>query len=283
MKTAIVTDSTAYIPKELRDQLNIHMIPLSVIFGGETYQEEVDITASEFYEEVSTQEKLPTTSQPPVGKFVELFDKLSKDYDAVISIHLSSGISGTYQGAVQAGEMVEGIKVYPYDSEISCMIQGFYAIEGAKLGREGKTAEEIVALLDEMKQSVQAYFMVDDLAHLQRGGRLSQAQAIIGSLLQVKPLLHFVDKVIVPFEKIRTKKKALKRVESLLEEAVASGEEFQASIIHANREEDAIEWKNELQEKYPNVEFNVSIFGPVIGTHLGEGSMGMGWARKMSR
>ncbi|MCA1061387.1 DegV family protein [Rossellomorea aquimaris] len=283
MKTAIVTDSTAYIPKELRDRLNIHMIPLSVIFGGETYQEEVDITAEEFYEEVSVQEKLPTTSQPPVGQFVELFEKLSKDYDAVISIHLSSGISGTYQGAVQAGEMVEGIKVYPYDSEISCMIQGFYAVEGAKLEREGKTAEEIVALLDEMKESVQAYFMVDDLAHLQRGGRLSQAQAIIGSLLQVKPLLHFVDKVIVPFEKIRTKKKALKRVEGILEEAVQSGEAYQASIIHANREEEAIEWKNELQEKYPNVEFNVSYFGPVIGTHLGEGSMGMGWARKMSK
>ncbi|MBN8193962.1 DegV family protein [Bacillus sp. NTK074B] len=283
MKTAIVTDSTAYIPKELRDRLNIHMIPLSVIFGGETYQEEVDITATEFYEEVSVQDKLPTTSQPPVGQFVELFEKLSADYDAVISIHLSSGISGTYQGAVQAGQMVEGIKVYPYDSEISCMIQGFYAIEGAKLEREGKTAEEIVMLLDEMKKSVQAYFMVDDLAHLQRGGRLSQAQAIIGSLLQVKPLLHFVDKVIVPFEKIRTKKKALKRVEGILEEAVASGEAYQASIIHANREEEAIEWKNELEGKYPNVEFSLSYFGPVIGTHLGEGALGMGWARKMSR
>jgi DegV family protein with EDD domain len=282
MKTAIVTDSTAYIPKELRDSLNIHMIPLSVILGGETYREEIDITANEFYEEVVSQDKLPTTSQPPVGEFVELFEKLSRDYDAVVSIHLSSGISGTYQGAVQAGEMVDGIKVYPYDSEISCMIQGFYGLEGAKLAREGKGAEEIVRLLDEMKKSVQAYFMVDDLAHLQRGGRLSQAQAIIGSLLQVKPLLHFVDKVIVPFEKIRTRKKALKRVEGLLEDAVKDGGTYQASIIHANREEEAVEWMKELSEKYPNVEFDVSYFGPVIGTHLGEGSMGMGWARKIS-
>jgi DegV family protein with EDD domain len=282
MKTAIVTDSTAYIPKELRESLNIHMIPLSVILGGETYREEIDITANEFYEEVVTQDKLPTTSQPPVGEFVELFEKLSRDYDAVVSIHLSSGISGTYQGAVQAGEMVDGIEVYAYDSEISCMIQGFYALEGAKLAREGKGAEEIVRLLDEMKESVQAYFMVDDLAHLQRGGRLSQAQAIIGSLLQVKPLLHFVDKVIVPFEKIRTRKKALKRVEGLLEDAVKDGASYQASIIHANREEEAVEWKKELSAKYPNVEFDVSYFGPVIGTHLGEGSMGMGWARKIS-
>ncbi|OAT81560.1 fatty acid-binding protein DegV [Bacillus sp. MKU004] len=282
MKTAIVTDSTAYIPKELRESLNIHMIPLSVILGGETYREEIDITAREFYEEVTHEDKLPTTSQPPVGEFVELFEKLSRDYDAVISIHLSSGISGTYQGAVQAGEMVDGIKVYPYDSEISCMIQGFYALEGAKLAREGKGAEEIVRLLDEMKKSVQAYFMVDDLAHLQRGGRLSQAQAIIGSLLQVKPLLHFVDKVIVPFEKIRTRKKALKRVEGLLEEAVKDGGAYQASIIHANREGEAVEWMKELSEKYPNVEFDVSYFGPVIGTHLGEGSMGMGWGKRLT-
>ncbi|WP_064093091.1 DegV family protein [Rossellomorea aquimaris] len=283
MKTAIVTDSTAYISNALRDQLNIHMIPLSVIFGGETYREEIDITANEFYEEVRSQDRLPTTSQPPIGHFVELFETLSKEYDAVISIHLSSGISGTYQGAVSAGEMVEGIDVYAYDSEISCMVQGFYALEAAKLGREGKTAEEIVTLLDEMKQSVRAYFMVDDLSHLQRGGRLSSAQAIIGSLLQVKPLLHFVDKVIVPFEKIRTKKKALKRIESLLEEDVKSGEIFQASIIHANREEEAMEWMEELQRKYPNVEFDVSYFGPVIGTHLGEGSMGMGWSRRVSQ
>jgi DegV family protein with EDD domain len=282
MKTAIVTDSTAYIPKELRESLNIHMIPLSVILGGETYREEIDITAGEFYEEVTHQDKLPTTSQPPVGEFVELFEKLSRDNDAVISVHLSSGISGTFQGAVQAAGMVEGIKVFPYDSEISCMIQGFYALEGAKLAREGKDAEEIVRLLDEMKETVQAYFMVDDLAHLQRGGRLSQAQAIIGSLLQVKPLLHFVDKVIVPFEKIRTRKKALKRVEGLLEDAVKDGGSYQASIIHANREEEAIEWMKELTEKYPNVEFNVSYFGPVIGTHLGEGSMGMGWGKRLT-
>lgn len=282
MKTAIVTDSTAYIPKELRESLNIHMIPLSVILGGETYREEIDITAGEFYEEVTNQDKLPTTSQPPVGEFVELFEKLASDYDAVISVHLSSGISGTYQGAVQAAGMVDGIKVYPYDSEISCMIQGFYALEGAKLAREGKGAEEIVRLLDEMKQTVQAYFMVDDLAHLQRGGRLSQAQAIIGSLLQVKPLLHFVDKVIVPFEKIRTRKKALKRVEGLLEDAVKDGGSYQASIIHANREEEAVEWMMELSERYPNVEFNVSYFGPVIGTHLGEGSMGMGWGKRLT-
>lgn len=281
MKTAVVTDSTAYIPKELREKLDIYMIPLSVIFGNETYREEIDISASDFYEEVKYKE-LPTTSQPPVGQFVELFEKLSKEYDAVISIHLSSGISGTYQGAVTAGGMVEGIKVYPFDSEISCMVQGFYVLESAEMAASGKSPQEIIKRLDEMKQSIRAYFMVDDLSHLQRGGRLSSAQALIGSLLQVKPLLHFKEKVIVPFEKIRTRKKAMKRIVELLEEDAKSGEPYRAAIIHANREEEANEWKAELEAQFPNVEFMISYFGPVIGTHLGEGSMGLGWVKKKS-
>lgn len=279
MKTAIVTDSTAYIPKELREKLNIHMIPLNVIFGNETYEEEKEICAADFYEMVKHKD-LPTTSQPSAGQFVALFEKLAKDYDAVISIHLSSGISGTFQGAVAAGNMVENIEAFSFDSEISCMVQGFYAIEAAEMAMAGKAPQEIIARLEEMKKSVRAYFMVDDLSHLQRGGRLSSAQAIIGSLLQVKPILHFADKVIVPFEKIRTRKKALKRVVELLESDVMSGEPYRAVIIHANREEEAKEWKEELEAQFPHVEFMISYFGAVIGTHLGEGSMGLGWVKK---
>lgn len=279
MKTAVVTDSTAYIPKELREKWNIHMIPLSVIFENETYREEIDISAEAFCEEVK-QRDLPTTSMPPIGEFVELFEKLANEYDEVVSIHLSSGISGTFQGAVSAGEMVEGIKVFVFDSEVSAMPQGFYALEAAKMAEQGRSGEEIIARLNEVKKSAKAYFMVDDLSHLQRGGRLSSAQALIGSLLQVKPLLHFEDKKIVPFEKVRTRKKALNRVVELLAEDAGSGEEYRAVVIHANREEEAKEWKSELEAQFPNVEFMLSYFGPVIGTHLGEGSMGMGWYKK---
>lgn len=279
MRTAVVTDSTAYIPKELRDKWKIEMIPLSVIFGNETYREDIDISAEAFYEEVKNRE-LPTTSQPPIGEFVELFEKLAKDYEAVVTIHLSSGISGTYQGAVTAGEMVEGIKVFAFDSEISAMVQGFYALEAAEMAAEGRSAEDIMARLEEMRHSIRAYFMVDDLDHLQRGGRLSSAQALIGSLLQVKPLLHFEDKKIVPFEKIRTRKKAMNRVVELLSADAAGGGEYRAVVIHANREQEALQWKKELEEQFPNVEFMLSYFGPVIGTHLGEGSMGMGWYKK---
>lgn len=280
MKTAVVTDSTAYIPRHVRENLNIHMIPLSVVINGESYREEIDISTDDFYKEVRHGNKLPTTTQPPVGEFEKLFADLAQDYDAIITIHLSSGISGTFQTAVAAGQMVENVKVYPYDSEISCMPQGFYVIKAALLAQEGKHPDEIIAELDRLKENMRAYFMVDDLSHLQRGGRLSSAQAIVGSLLNIKPLLHFVDKVIVPFEKIRTRKKAMKRIVELLDEDVKKGKDLQATIIHANRLEDAVAWKSELAKMYPNIDFTISYFGPVIGTHLGEGALGLGWTTK---
>lgn len=279
MKTAIVTDSTAYLPVELREQLDIHMIPLTVTLDGVAYEEEIDIQATEFYDKVRGNGPLPKTSQPPVGKFVELFETLKEQYEAVISIHLSSGISGTYAGAVQAGGMVDGIEFYAFDSELSCYLQGFYVIRAAEMARQGATPDQILAKLAEMKQTMRAYFMVDDLAHLQRGGRLSGAQAFIGSLLQVKPLLHFQDKVIVPYEKIRTRKKAMKRIADMLAEDAAKMP-LEASIIHANRLEEAEAWRAELSEQMPDVHFTISHFGPVIGTHLGEGAMGLGWVKR---
>lgn len=277
MRTAILTDSTAYIPPEVRKEYGIHMIPLNVIFGNESYQEEVEISASDFYEQVKHSEELPKTSQPSIGLFVTTLQNLAKDYDAVISIHLSSAISGTFQAAITASGMVEKIKMYAYDTEISCMAQGFYALEAAKLAQEGQEPEAIIERLDQIKQTSRAYFMVDDLKHLQRGGRLNGAQAIVGSLLQVKPILHFVDKQIVPFEKIRTEKKAWKRIMDLFAEDATIGDSMKASVIHANRLEKAEEIQREIQEKYPNVDVSISYFGPVIGTHLGEGALGLAW------
>lgn len=277
MSIAVITDSTAYLTPEEREKYNIHMIPLSVNLEDGVFEEEIEIQAEEFYDKVRESKVFPKTTQPPIGKFVELFETLAKDYDEVICVHLSSGISGTFQGALQAGEMVEGIDVYGFDSEVSCAPQGYYAVEAAKMAQEGKSSAEILDRLDELKNLMRAYFIVDDLAHLQRGGRLSQAAAIVGGLLQIKPVLHFENKVIVPFEKIRTKKKAVLRVEEMLAKDAAKYDRLYAMVIHANREEEAKEWIEKLSEKFPNVEFHLSYFGPVIGTHLGEGSLGLGW------
>ena len=279
MKTAVVTDSTAYLTAEECQQYNIHIIPLSVHLHDGTYDED-KITATEFYDKVRGAKEFPKTTQPPVGKFVELYEQLGNDYDDVVTIHLSSGISGTYLGALQAGEMAENVNVYGFDTEVACGPQGMYAIEAAKLAAQGASGEEIIAHLHALKETMQAYFIVDDLGHLQRGGRLSAASALIGGLLQVKPILHFQNAKIEPFEKIRTQKKALRRVDELLEEATKQHDSLQAVVIHANCEEQGREWMASLQQKFPQVDFKLSYFGPVIGTHLGEGSLALGWMKK---
>ena len=280
MKTAVVIDSTAYLSKEEREKYNIHMVPLSVNLPTGTFDEEVTITAEQFYDQVRGASEFPKTTQPPIGVFVEKFEELAKEYDDIVSIHLSSGISGTYNGAIQAGDMVENVNVYAFDSEVACYPQGMYAIRAAQLAARGATGAEIIADLESLRPSLGDYFIVDDLQHLQRGGRLSAAAALIGGLLQVKPVLTFQNKVIVPFEKIRTRKKAMKRVEDLLAAEIPKYEKLQACIIHANCEVEGKAWMEELQAKYPTVEFTLSYFGPVIGTHLGEGAIAIGWLEK---
>lgn len=278
MKTAIVTDSTAYLTPEEQAKYNISIIPLAVTIAGEVY-DETDLSAAAFYDKVRTSKDFPKTTQPAIGRFVALFEQLkSEGYEEVVSIHLSSGISGTYQGAIQAGNMVEGITVHAFDSEISCAVQGFYVLKAGELAEQGASAATIITALEAMRPSIDAYFIVDDLAHLQRGGRLSAAAALIGGLLQVKPVLHFVDKVIVPYEKIRTRKKAMKRAEDMLAQAVKNDGITDVAIIEANCKQEATEWMNALQKLYPQLNFKISYFGPVIGTHLGEGAIGMGFA-----
>lgn len=277
MKVAVMTDSTAYIPKQLRESESIHMVPLSVVFGEVAYQEEVDLTTDKFYQMVKHADNLPKTSQPSTGSIVEKLEELAIDYDAVVSVHLSSGISGTYHAVASAGEMVDGITVYPFDSEISCLPQGFYALEAATMARDNATPEAILDRLAQMKQDMRAYFMVVDLNHLHRGGRLNGAQVLVGSILQIKPVLHFVDRMIVPFEKIRTRKKALNRIISLLEEDIDKGKQLKVAIIHGNAEQAAIDLKAELVDKHPELDCHISYFGPVIGTHVGPGSIGIGW------
>ncbi len=278
MKTAIVTDSTAYIPEHVRKEKNIEMIPLQVTFENESFAEEKELLVDEFYQKVRT--SLPKTSQPPLGEFVNLYSRLAGQHEEIISIHLSSGISGTYNGSLQANDLVEEVNVFTFDSEISCAMQGFYAIKAAEMAEAGEKASTIISHLEEMKKSMRAYFMVEDLMHLSRGGRLSNSQAIIGGMLQIKPLLHFEEKIIVPFEKIRTRKKAMNRIVDLLKEDLAHGGKVQATVIHANRPEEAGKWMEQLKAECPGVEFGISYFGPVIGTHLGEGAMGLGWVRK---
>lgn len=283
MKIAIVTDSTAYIPSAVRQRHHIHMLPLVVNLDRKTYQEEVDLSAKEFYAMLKTSEEFPKSSQPAIGVMYELYSELSQAYDAIISIHLSSGISGTYQNVVSLSKEFPNFHIYPFDSEISCHVQARFVLEAARLAEVGTDPGEIIARLDYMKERSHAYFMVDDLMNLQRGGRLSNGAAVIGSVMKIKPILHFNDKKIVVFEKIRTNNKALRRMEELLGQTVDVVDyPLLATVIHGNIPGKGQEWMEHLQKSYPEVRFELGYFGPVIGTHLGEGALGLTWTEDMA-
>lgn len=272
----ILTDSTAYLPTTYCEENNVHVAPLSVIFDEEAYREGIDISVPDFYERIQTG-SLPTTSQPNIGDLVDAFERLSEGTD-IIGITLSSGISGTYQALHTINMMVEHVQVHPIDSRISCMPQAFLVKEAVRMRDAGATAAEIVTRLEELKEVIRAYFVVDDLEHLQRGGRLSMTQAVVGSFLKIKPVLHFVEGKIVPFEKIRTFKRAVKRIEEMMEETIrGTGAGYVIGVIHAEDSSKAEAEIAVLQERFPEARIEMSLFGPVIGTHLGPGAIGITW------
>jgi len=282
LRIAVVTDSTAYLTDEQCELYSIYRLPLSVIMGNDAI-EETDITNTDFFERVKIMDSLPTSSQPAIGQAIALFNELSKKYDAVISVHLSSELSGTYNSIASLVTMYEDFKIYPYDSGISCAAQGYFVLEAARMAKEGAAIGDILQKFEKMQITLQSYFVVSDLHHLVRGGRLSNGSAIIGSLLKVKPILYFENKEITVFEKIRTKKRALKRIEQLLGEDVAKGYPIVATVIHANAEQEALEWIGKLKQCYPAIRYEISCFGPVIGTHLGEGALGITWVEDQTK
>ncbi|WP_139492189.1 DegV family protein [Brevibacillus dissolubilis] len=275
---AIVTDSTSYIPEEELQQLDsVFIVPLQVIYGSEAYREGDNFSEADFYEKLRKTDSLPTTSQPPVGEFVELFERLSEQYDRAIAIHLSSGISGTCQGAMTASRMVEDFPVDVIDSQITVYAMGFMVVEAAKMAKEGKSHEEILARINYIKENSTTYFLVDDLDFLYRGGRLSAAAMMLGTMLKIKPILTFENGKIVPYQKVRTRGKAKSGIMELFEAEAQKGKPMRCSIVQADVREEAEEWKKYIEEKYPHVDVSVSHFGPVIATHVGNGAMGLTW------
>lgn len=280
MKTVIVTDSTVYLPIEEREKYNIHIVPISVHFDDVSFEEEITLTVDQFYEMVRKTQQFPKTAQPPIGKFVELYERLAKDYDEIVAIHISSGVSGTYDCALQAAQLVNNVKVYGFDSGVAGGPLASYTIEAAKLAANGASAAQVLARLEDLQKTLDAYFIVDDLVHLQRSGRLSLTSSIIGSLLQIKPILHMKNKKITVFEKVRTKRKALRRVKEILHDAVETYGELQAVVMHANCEQLGRTWMEKLQSSYPTVHFKLAYFGPALATHLGEGTLAISWMKK---
>jgi DegV family protein with EDD domain len=268
----IVTDSAADIDPGLARDLGITVVPLSVHFGARTYIEGVTITAPQFYRLLAESPDLPRTSQPSVGQFEEAYRSLQQEGVQIISIHLSSRLSGTLGAAQTAARSagVEGIRFV--DSLGATILEGELVVAAARLARGGASATEIVAAIERRRRSMYGMIMLDSLAYLQRGGRIGRAQSLVGTLFNIKPIVEVCDGEIAPVQRVRTTARAL---QALADDARSRMPLVELAILHAAAPQVVEALKPLLQPFAPQADIPVQLIGPVIGAHVGPGAIGV--------
>jgi DegV family protein with EDD domain len=275
-KVAIVTDSTADIPALVQKQLDIHVVPLNVVFGETNYLDGVDITSQSFFEMLPKSQFHPRTSQPSPGDFTAVYERLLKDYDEVLSLHISAGVSGTYQSAVMARDIVSTTSVTVLDTRSASLGLGLAVVAAAEARNDGKDLPEILAAAKSICDRQTLLLSVDTLEYLRRNGRIGKASALLGTLLNVHPVLRFADGAVAPHAKIRGKmSKVLQSMVDAAGEFVPHGRAVQAAIMHGNCPERAEELKALLEKAYRVDSLLVNVMGPVIGVHAGPGAVGL--------
>ncbi|HHV62801.1 MAG TPA: DegV family protein [Firmicutes bacterium] len=274
----VVTDSTAYLPKDWLEAHGVTVVPLSITMNSSTYREGFDITNSEFYARLRQAKEPPTTSQPSAGEFLETYKSLiDAGAKTIISIHISGGISGTINSAQSAAGMLMGADITVVDSKCTGPALGFIIQEAVSLVESGESKDTIMRRLDYLIANMRTLFVVTDLMYLHKGGRLSGVQAIIGSILQIKPVLHFVDGRIEVLEKVRTERRALDRITELMRQAGGGGSSdlpTRLAIAYADNKEKAEGVARDLENRFPGFRVESVEVGPVIGTHVGPGLIG---------
>ena len=278
MKLAVITDSSAFLQAETLRKEDLFVLDIPVNIDGQEYVEGVNLTAQEFYEKMASASELPKTSQPNIAKLDEILSSLKdKGYTHALGLFLSSGISGFYQNIQYMKDEYEGLTIAFPDTRITSAPLG-YMVES--VFRWAEQGEEFTTILDQLENQIQktsAFIMVDDLDHLVKGGRLSNGAAILGNLLSIKPILYFNDQgVIEVYEKVRTEKKATKRLVEIVKEATANGN-YQITVIHGNAPQKAADLRQLLIDSGVATDVSIATFGSVIGTHLGEGSIALSY------
>ena len=270
MSVAIVTDSTCDLPPRLAAEHGITVVPLSVTFDGRSHLDGVEITADDFYR----RNPEATTSQPAPGQFAEAYDRLLAEHAAVVSVHISQRLSGTYAAALQGRDLAaRGDRVGVVDSGVVSMPLGLLVLAAARMAAAGETAASIERRLVELSGQLRVYFVVATLENLRRGGRIGRASALLGSVLQVKPVLTIQAGEVVPLERVRTQERALARLVELVRE-VDSGHGLAAIVGHAAAPEAAGRLAAEIEGSAETL--LVQPLGPVVGAHAGPGTVGVG-------
>ncbi len=279
-KVKIVTDSTAYLTGKQVEEYDITVVPLAITLGNENFKEGEKYTNHELFEKLRLDKGLfPNTSQPAAGEFKEAFESLSKDADSVITILISSRISGTVQAAETGASLAEEVDVTVVDSFTTFAGLAFMVLEAARMVREGKDKEEIIKTVEHMRDTLSTLFMVDTVdtfEYLQRGGRIGGARALLGTLLKIKPILYIRGKIDV-FKKVRTQQKALGLILEKLDQFLDTGaaEKAEVAVINVDCLQEAEELGRKINVKYPGLKLSYTEVGPVIGSRVGPGTLGV--------
>ncbi|MDS0526425.1 DegV family protein [Clostridium sp. SHJSY1] len=282
MAVKIVTDSTSYIPKELIKEYDISVVSLNVIFNGESYKE-VELNNEEFYKKMDESGQIPTSSQPGIEDILNVFKEKVKEDNDVVGIFLSSNMSGTFSSSNLVKEMI--LEEYPdakieiIDSKTNCMQMGYEVLQAARAAKEGKSIKEVIGEAIKVRDNSRFLFVPDTLTYLKKGGRIGKASALLGTILQIRPILTVENGETTVFEKVRTKKKAIDMIVNKVLTDVNESELGEIIVHHINCEEEGYELAKRLEEKL-NVPVTTQYIGPIIGLHVGPGSIGVAYYTK---
>ena len=274
-KIAILTDSTANLPKGWVEQYNIRVISLKIHWGNDTFLDGVDITPNEFYTRLTHTKSLPTTSQPSIQDFLQVFESLANQADGIVVPLISSGISGTVESALAAVREFFRVPVEIVDTGVTSAGQALVVLAATRAVAQGKSLQEVRQAADEIVQRMHLFFAVDTLEYLYRGGRIGGASRYLGTMLNIKPILNFdVDGKLDALERARTKGKALQRLVALAEEK-ANGHPLHLGVIHANAPQIAQDFREQITRHLQCKEVFTLDLSPVIGVHVGPGTIGI--------
>lgn len=280
LQTAVVCDSSASIPEEIRSELNIRIVPIYIHHEDKMWRDLIDIKQEEFYRWLPTVDKLPTTAYPGPVDFLKTYEQLAEEgISEIVSIHVSSKSSGTYQAAVTAGQMAEekqsGLRVHAVDSLNVAMCHGWMAIEAARAARKGAGINEIAALLGCIVPVAGMIQTADTLKYLHMGGRIGSATHMLGNLLNIKPLIGMRGGVIVPLGRERSLGKAYKAMANLVEKEVGPGGRIKVAYVHTAAPDRAETLKAIFEERFTCVESIIAELSPSLGVHSGPGASGV--------
>ena len=273
-RIAIVTDSSAYLPKEALAGLDVHVIPLWLLWEGENLRDGVDIDPPTFYQRLRTAKSLPTSSQPTVAEFVDFYQQVAQNADTIVSVLVSAKISGTIASAAAAIEQLPDLDIHLVDSYNCSMGLGYVVLAAARAAAVGKTVAEVISAAEQMRDKINFIFVVDTLEYLHKGGRIGGAKRLLGTAFKVKPLLEFRGGQIEPIEQVRTKNKAYERLMEIAEERLAGRSMAEATIVDIENPTDGKVVAQQVAARFGPRQFYRSGVSPVVGTHVGPGTIG---------